>query len=75
MVTEAPRLPPPSWAFGYHYPLIRNREDIQELVSVIRGSDFNFPLEGFIQEQPDLENELALSVRKPIYDEESIDYL
>lgn len=48
MKTEAPRLPPPSWAFGYHIPLSRSIIGIQELVGTIRGKDFNFPIEGFI---------------------------
>ena len=65
MKTEAPRLPPPSWAFGYHIPLSRSRIGIQELVGTIRSKDFNFPIEGFIQDQGDLENELGLSIKKP----------
>ena len=36
MKTEAFRLPPPSWAFGYHIPLLRSRNTIQKLVGKIR---------------------------------------
>lgn len=62
--TEAPRLPPPSWAFGYHIPLSRVNNTVQKIVEKIRGKDFNLPIEGFIQDQGDLENELGLTIKQ-----------
>ena len=49
MKTEAPRLPPPSWTFGYHMPLIDDRVEFRETVGTIRSKEINLPLEGFIQ--------------------------
>jgi hypothetical protein len=63
MKDEAPRLPPPAWAFGYHMPLIEDRTEFLETVGTIRSKEFSLPLEGFIQYQNDLNNELGLSVR------------
>lgn len=64
MKTEAPRLPPPSWTFGYHIPVIQDLEELRETIATIRSKDFNLPLEGFVQDQYDLDNELGMSFNK-----------
>ena len=41
----------------------------------VRGKDFNLPIEGFVQDQGDLENELGLTIRQLDSDLDSYDYL